>query len=117
MRPIIALTIILVLLICVSIFAYNNYNNIEYKKTSKPFYAKAIGKDKDPHNGPANTYTECLVDFDYLTESRWNKLRGINDIVYYAWAYVDADGYRGSYSMSASAPASTNPAARGGSGL
>ena len=110
MRPIIALTTILALLICVSIFAYNN---IEYKKTSKPFYAKAIGKEKDPNKGPAEAYAECLIDFDYLTESGWNKRWGINDIVYYAYARAKANGYRGYYGISAAVPGKYRPLSKG----
>lgn len=101
MKTIAALTLILALLFCVSVLAYNR---AEYKKTSKPFFARAIGEDRDPNGGPAHAYATCEVDFDYLTESWWNELRGTNDIYYYSYASVDATGYRGSYAISAAAP-------------
>jgi len=58
MKTIAALTLILALLFCVSVLAYNQ---VEYKKTSKPFFARAIGEDRDPMYSEHSFYRRCAA--------------------------------------------------------
>ena len=60
-----SITLILSLLLCMSVFAYNR---TVYKKTSKRYWMKAIGKDKNP-DGSEDAYASARLDIDYPGEN------------------------------------------------
>ena len=58
------ITLILSLLLCLSVFAYNR---TVYKKTSKRYYMTAIGQDKI-QGGSEKAYAYARLDMDYIGE-------------------------------------------------
>ena len=88
-------SLILSLLLCLSVFAYNR---TIYKKTSKRYYMTAIGLDKNP-KGSEEAYATARLDLDYPGEDGKNH----NRMDLFSYARVSAIGSGGTYSISASA--------------
>ena len=95
MRRILAWTLTIALLLSVSAFAYNR---TEYKKTSKRYWMRAIGKDKNP-NGSERAYATARLDIDYPGEDDENH----NRIDLFGYASVWATGSGGFYRIEATA--------------
>ena len=95
---IVAIGLIFTLLLCVD--ALNAYNSQLYKKTSKEKFVRSRARDRPapPNTISAYTKAESEVDIDHPEENR-----GENHIEYEGYAYLTASGWKGNYSISASA--------------
>lgn len=80
--------------------ALDAYNSQLYKKTSKEKFARSKARDRPspPNVTSAYTKAESEVDVDYPEEGRDE-----NHIKYEGYAYLRAYGWKGTYSISASA--------------
>ena len=80
--------------------ALDAYNSQLYKKSSKEKFARSKGRDRPspPNVTSAYTKAESEVDIDHPSEGR-----NENHIVYKGYAYLRAYGWKGTYSISASA--------------
>ena len=97
MKRILAFTLTIALLLSAGAFAYNR---TEYKKTSKRYWMKAIGQDKNSHPlGSENAYADCELDIDYPGEDG----KDHNRMDLSSFASVFALGSGGTYSISAAA--------------
>lgn len=95
MRRILACTLTIALLMSTGAFAYNR---TKYKKTSKRYWMKAIGKDKNP-NGSEDAYASARLDIDYPGEDG----KDHNRIDLFGYASVWAMGSGGFYRIEATA--------------
>lgn len=98
------LSIILIfpLFLCLSVSSAADFvgNRTEYKKTSKQYWMKAIGRDDNP-NGSERTKAVAEIDMDYPGED--GKDPGHNRIDCFGKASVSAFGSGGHYSIQATA--------------
>ncbi len=94
----VALSLIFTLFLCVD--PLKAYNSLLYKKTSNEKFARSIAQDRPGPPNMVSAYTKAKseVDIDHPEENR-----GENHIVYEGYAYLKAYGWKGTYSISASA--------------
>ena len=90
--------LILSLLLCLSVFAYNR---TVYKKTSKRYYMAAKGQDKI-QGGSEKAYASARLDLDYIGEDGGDE--NYNRFECFSYASVGITrGSGGTYSISAAA--------------